>query len=179
MKIFAKTKDLNFKNITGKILSYTIFLKLIIICLIISNWHYSSRILTIQNEVILSIQEKDKFSEDNFKQYLMELNVKFPDVAFAQAKLETANFTSKIFKENNNLFGMRRSSARPTTSSEVESGYASYKNWRLSVQDFCFFNAKYLSDLSKEDYLDYLGKNYAEDPSYSKKILTLLNNGKD
>lgn len=170
MKFFIKTKDLTFKNITKRVISSFIFLKVIIICLIISNIYYANKILYISKEIKLSIQEKDKFTEENLKDYLFELNIKFPDLVFNQAKLETGNFTSKIFKENNNLFGMRKSTSRPTTSIEVENGYAYYNSWRESVQDYAFYQAKFLSDLNREEYLNYLQKNYAEDSLYKSKL---------
>lgn len=173
MKFFIKTKDLTFKNITKRVISSFILLKVIIICLVISNLYYSNRILTISQEIKLSILNKEKFTEENFKDYLYELNIKYPDLVFNQARLETANFTSKVFKENNNLFGMRKSTSRPTTSIEVENGYAYYNNWKESVQDYCMYASKYLSDLSREQYIDYLQRNYAEDSLYKEKLKSI------
>ena len=64
---------------------------------------------------MLIINEKNEFSEEKFKQMLLELNVRFPHIVMAQARLETGNYKSRIFKENNNLFGMKVARRRPTT----------------------------------------------------------------
>lgn len=176
MKIYTQTKDLLFKNITGKVVWYTIALKVIIAGLIFLNFMYSSKILTIDREVRLSIEEHNQFTEQNLKQLILDLNMKFPDIVFAQAKLESGNFKSKVFKQNNNLFGMRQATSRPTTSSEVEGGYAYYANWKESVIDYALYQSKYLSDLTRSQYLAYLGKNYAEDSSYTAGILKVISN---
>lgn len=174
MKIYTQTKDLFLKNITGRIVWYTVILKAIITGLIILNLSYSSKILTIDREIKLSIQDNDRFTEIKLKRLILDLNMKYPDVVLAQAKIESGNFKSKIFLENNNLFGMRQATNRPTTSSQVESGYAYYMNWKESVIDYALYQSKYLSDLTREQYLSYLGKNYAEDPQYKDGIIKVI-----
>lgn len=55
------------------------------------------------------------FSELNLYKKILELGIAYPDVVLAQAKIETGNFTSKIFRENNNMFGMKLPGRRTTT----------------------------------------------------------------
>lgn len=45
------------------------------------------------------------FSTANMLKIMNQIGIAYPDVVLAQARLETGNFTSKVFKENNNLFG--------------------------------------------------------------------------
>ena len=56
------------------------------------------------------------FSEDKLIDMLISLNIKFPHIVLAQAKLESGNYSSKIFKENHNLFGMKEARVRIHTS---------------------------------------------------------------
>ena len=52
------------------------------------------------------------FSEDELVELLNNCNIKYPYIVLAQAKLESSNFTSKIFRQNSNLFGMRKARQR-------------------------------------------------------------------
>lgn len=64
----------------------------------------------------------------------------------AQAAHETGNFTSKIFKENNNLFGMKLPKVRKTFATGEKYGHATFDNLADSVKDFKIYykNFKYL-----------------------------------
>jgi hypothetical protein len=120
-----------------------------------------------KEEKLVIIQEYNQFSEDKLIEKLKELNVKFPYIALAQAKLETGNFTSKVFRENSNLFGMREAKQRITTSQGTENNHAYYTTWVESVLDYSFHQCRYLSGINNEDqYFQYLAQNYAEDPNY-------------
>ncbi|HEY5588403.1 MAG TPA: glucosaminidase domain-containing protein [Candidatus Paceibacterota bacterium] len=170
-KIYILNKDLELKKITKLIVSIILVLLFVILALISFTAYNSYKIIVVEKEIRFSLAEKDKFTSENFKEYLYHLNIKFPDIVYNQARLETANFTSKVFLENNNLFGMKLSTSRPTTSNEVENGYASYKNWHDSAIDFSLYQSKYLSDFTREQYLNYIGKNYASDSLYINKII--------
>ncbi len=59
----------------------------------------------------------------------------------AQSKLETKNYTSNVYNQNNNLFGMKVPSQRPflgSVGSKASDGgnYASYSNDVNSVRDY-------------------------------------------
>jgi flagellum-specific peptidoglycan hydrolase FlgJ len=105
----------------------------------------------------------------------LELNIKYPHIVLAQTQLETGGYKSPIFKENHNLFGMKVATQRPTTNKGEESGHAYYDNWKESVVDYGFYQAKYLSNIKSEnEYLQYLKQFYAEDPNYMPKLLDIL-----
>lgn len=121
--------------------------------------------------VINTKYEQDTtFSEIELVHYLEELNVKYPDIVYAQAKLESGNFKSALFKLNNNLFGMKAICNRPTTSIGSRYGFAYFKTWRDSVLDYVIYQCLYLKDKTYEEYLFYLDTVYAEDPNYINKI---------
>ena len=80
----------------------------------------------------------------------------------AQAAHETGNFESAIFKENNNLFGMKLPAVRKTTAIGQNKGHAIYKTISDSIQDIQIYrnNYKYLSDYSSlEIYVKALKRN--------------------
>lgn len=120
-----------------------------------------------EEEKLVIIQEHNQFSEEKLIDKLKELNVKFPYIALAQAKLETGNFTSKVFREGNNLFGMREAKQRITTAKGTENNHAYYYSWGESVLDYSFYQCRYLSNIhTEEQYLQYLSQSYAENPNY-------------
>ncbi len=79
---------------------------------------------------------------DNYKIILNTLvenginNEPFILIAAAQAMHETGYFTSNVFKNNKNYFGMRQPSVRDTTSLGDKGGYASFATLPDSVTDY-------------------------------------------
>ncbi len=169
-KIDPKTLEPKPINVIGKIILTTIIVTTIIgSALFYSGYKLGKNTLVSlsEEEKLVIIQEHNQFSEDKLIDKLKELNVKFPYIAFAQAKLETGNFTSKVFRESNNLFGMREAKSRITTAKGTQFNHAFYDDWVESVYDFSFHQCRYLSGVNNEDqYFQYLAQNYAEDPNY-------------
>lgn len=123
---------------------------------------------------MLVINQENEFSEEKLKEYIIGLNIKFPHIVFAQAKLESGYFKSTIFKENNNLFGMKIATRRPTTNKGENRGHAAFDSWKESVVDYAFYQARYLGEIKTEgEYIQYLKANYAEDPGYVEKVIKL------
>lgn len=118
---------------------------------------------------------ENEFNPVRLKEYILELNIRFPHIVYAQAQLESGNFTSHIFQVNNNLFGMKEAKRRPTTNKGTENGHAYFNHWRESVVDYAFYQAAYLNDIrSEKEYWEYLGQNYAEDPGYIIKLKNIV-----
>lgn len=125
--------------------------------------------------IIKESAKENEFSPKKLRAYILELNIKFPHIVYAQARLETGNFKSQIFKTNHNLFGMKVATLRPTTNKGEENGHAYYENWKESVVDYAFYQAQYLSDIKTEaEYLEYLKANYAEAPNYMTQLLAII-----
>jgi hypothetical protein len=169
-KIDPKTLEPKPINVVGKIILTTIITTTVIgSTLFYSGFKLGKNALVSlsEEEKLVIIQEHNQFSEDKLIDKLKELNVKFPYIALAQAKLETGNYTSKVFRENNNLFGMREAHQRITTAKGTENNHAYYHTWYESVLDYSFYQCKYLSNITTEElYFDYLSQSYAEDPNY-------------
>lgn len=60
-------------------------------------------------------------------------------VISAQAAFETGNFTSLIWKENNNLFGMKEPQVRDTTATGTNRNHATYNDIEDSLEDFILY----------------------------------------
>ncbi len=98
------------------------------------------------------------------------LPIQHKDIVFNQAKIESGNFTSKIFQEQNNTFGMRCPKQRPTTSIGCNKGYAVYETVYYSVVDYWIWQQIFAKNKSREQYLAYLSRVYATDKNYINKI---------
>jgi hypothetical protein len=126
--------------------------------------------------MVLNDQENESFTPQRLYDYIKELNIKFPDVVFAQAVLESGNFKSAIFRSNHNLFGMKEAGKRIRTCKGTEMNHAFYDNWKESVLDYAFYQASYLDDIkTQEQYLEYLDNNYAEAGNYGKHVQGVIN----
>lgn len=174
--------SLNYKKVTGTWLIAMLLVLLASIALtgfVTVNKLNDVRFISEETKAII-LREADKqneFSPEKLKAYVLELNIKYPHIVMAQAQLETGAFKSAIFKENHNLFGLKQATKRPTTNKGTENGHAYYESWRESVVDYAFYQATYLKDIRTEDeYLQYLGANYAEDPNYVVKIKKIAYN---
>ncbi len=115
------------------------------------------------------------FSVSNMIKVMNKAGILFPDVVLAQARLETGNFTSKVFRENNNLFGMKLPRVRNTTAIGEQNSHADYSSWMQSIIDYKLWQDEVVKKhRTKRAYLRYLSKNYAEDKKYIHKLKQML-----
>ena len=175
-------KTLTFKNVFASWVFFIAMAITTLVAVVIGIIRVNDVSFISEETKAIILREADKaneFSPEKLKAYILELNIKFPHIVYAQAKLETGEFKSKIFKENNNLFGMKVATRRPTTNKGEDNGHAFYVNWKESVVDYAFYSAQYLSNIKTEsEYLDYLGQSYAEDPNYISKIRKIIDKTK-
>ena len=129
----------------------------------------------VSNKVYVDrVVPDQEFSKANLIAMLKDMNVKHYRVAYAQAVVETGNFTSKMFRLNNNLFGMKVSCQRANTCSGSRHGHAYYSTWERSVVDYALYYNKYLSRLSECELYRYLGSHYASDKNYVTKLKQIV-----
>lgn len=148
-----------------------------IICLILlSGYFISVRDVHIEEtEAMIVLMERDRFSEEKLVSSINNMNFRFPHIVYAQCLLETGNFSSPIFIENNNLFGMREAKLRLTLSKGTKRNHAYYNNWKDSLYDYGLYYSTYLYKItSEEDYFNYLQQYYAENPEYVSKLKVLI-----
>mgnify|MGYP003186019212 CR=1 FL=1 len=91
---------------------------------------------------------------------LVHYEIKEPKIVLAQAKLESANYTSSIFKRKNNFLGLYNSKKRQ---------YFEFDHWSeciLAYKKMIEYKHK-----DGEDYYHFLHRiGYAEDPAYLDKV---------
>jgi uncharacterized FlgJ-related protein len=165
------------KNLGEKVLlSVGIFLLTIGTLGIIDSCY--AKLLPGEEEEVTEIHHcEDNLSQtmyDSILNFNYQIRVQHPLVVTAQAILETGNFTSKVFKENNNLYGMTLAKSRPTLAIGVRNGYAVYRTWQESAIDYALWQSSFARNLSEEDYYLILKRLYAEDKEYVNKVKNVL-----
>ncbi len=118
---------------------------------------------------------------DSFEMLITDVGIRHPKVVLAQMVHETNWFTSRIYHENKNYFGMKYNTRGYSIG--IHRGHAKYSSYEDSLLDYAAWQRRVLA-LSKkrittdEEYLKLLDnlpicKNcrYAEDPKYTKSIL--------
>jgi len=127
---------------------------------------------TIVNQPIptkVKIDQFKLFSEFTLRRLIYILEIQHPQIVFIQAEIESGHFSSPIFRENNNLFGMKMAERRKTVAIGVNRGHAKYSSWQASVLDYKLMQKRYAHNKSRNQYFVYL-KHYAEDANYVNKI---------
>lgn len=148
-------------------------MKRLVLCLVLFLVVMYPRTVSRTSDVVAQVVTE--FSEPNLITYMRKIGIVYPDIVLAQAKIETGNFTSVIFRENNNLFGMKVARSRPTTAVGKSRNHAVYETWLLSLIDYKLWQDRMIHRApTKRKYLEYLSRNYAEDKTYVRKIKNLL-----
>jgi uncharacterized FlgJ-related protein len=115
-------------------------------------------------------KERNTINREKLAKELKECGIKFPHIIMAQAIIESARFTSELYKNNNNLFGMMIPGSRNTTNIAANGKYAKYDTWQRCVLDMGYlqqYNLKGVRLNTDEDYFIYLkNSNYAEATNY-------------
>tara|TARA_R100000081_G_C4743437_1_gene130255 strand:- start:209 stop:769 length:561 start_codon:yes stop_codon:yes gene_type:complete len=122
-------------------------------------------------EKVLIVEEMNQFSEEALIEEISRLNFKFPHIVLAQSILETGYYESKIFKENNNLFGMKEARVRVNLAEGTQYGHAYYNNWKESVMDYALWYSTYAYKCNTEKQLyKLLDRQYAEASAYVSSL---------
>lgn len=183
------------KNLICEIEDYQTTLKIVLVILaiaLVALCTLSIQYITLSNKYELLIEEEtiqeqelspeyaigywlintpDSINDDILYDFLLENNAWYPEILLAQAKLESGNYSSRIFQSSNNLYGMKRVHKRPTTQQGGDKGYGYYSNWCLSVLDRILWDKfTFKNKPSKEEYLKAM-RGYAEDPHYIEKLI--------
>ena len=113
--------------------------------------------------------DSSKLNRELLVSYILEKNIPHPEVAYAIVRQES-NMCSKLFKSNNNLFGMKHPGVRPTKSLGRKNGFAHFEKWQHSVDDYKLY-LEFVNGhkISKPAYLKHLDQNYAHE-GYSEYL---------
>lgn len=94
-------------------------------------------------------------------------NIREPEYVYAQAKLESGNFTSKVFRTKNNFLGLRG-----------KNGYFSFDYWADCIR--CYAGCVERHRKPDEEFLPFLRRRkYAEDEAYLYKVKNMIDKNHD
>ena len=115
------------------------------------------------NYVVVPI-DRLELNKENFFLVCQIYDIKFPEIVYAQARLESGNFKSKLFQTKNNFLGLYNSKIKD---------FYEFDHWTdclLGYKDLLQF--KYEGDENVQNYYYKFLKElpYAEDPNYISKV---------
>ncbi len=117
------------------------------------------------------------FNYELFYEYMELISIRNKNIVISQSILETNWFSSDIFLENNNLFGMKEPRVRKTTAMGTNRGHAIYNHWTYSVDDYKYWYRYMTRNKEYKNYYNFLtAMGYAEDIYYIPKLKTIKNN---
>lgn len=128
----------------------------------------------IKTETEINLITNNTFSKDKLIEQIKKLPFKYKDIVLAQAIIESGNFKSPVFLENHNMFGFREAKQRLTVSVGTNLNHAIFLNWEQCVLERLLYEARYLNDLTREEYLEYLDRVYSESGTYRKTIEQII-----
>ena len=177
MKLYRyDSKNLQYKKIPylKNIFKYSLIAVTIFTFLGVNTSPIRTEYVTDTEEVLL-VQESNKFTEEKLILKIKELNLPYPHITLAQAKLESGEFGSRIFKENHNLFGMKEARVRVNLAQGTQYGHAYYNNWEESVLDYAFWYSSYARKCKSEKELFHLlDQQYAEANQYVSSLKRII-----
>ncbi len=138
----------------------------------------SARIEQYERDTFLDNMDDMPFSIENLYTAMVYVGIKNPEILLKQAYLESGGFTSELWMDYNNPFGMKHGKIRETTSMGpvMRLGYASYRTWAEAVRDMKHFQDYWeTKGWDMEDYGYFLvNLPYATDKDYLVKLDRLV-----
>ena len=104
-----------------------------------------------------------ELNKENFFLVCKIYEVQFPEIVYAQARLESGNFKSKLFQTKNNFLGLYNSKIKD---------FYEFDHWTDCIKGYkTLLQFKYKGDNNIETYYEFLiNLPYAQDPNYTQKI---------
>ena len=127
-------------------------------------------------------RELEYLTKENLWLTIKAMDIEYPEIAFAQAILETGHFKSHNCKEANNLFGMMMPNVRETVAvGKNERGFAVYETWIHSVQDYALYQEFMMRKrkMTRSQYLSFIDRKYSESRGYAKKLRDIIKRHQD
>ena len=120
----------------------------------------------------VSSTKSPSMTGSNVYREIVNVGIIYPDIAYAQALLESGSFTSLLARKNHNIFGMRVPTKRPTTATGKRNGYATYSSWQESIQDYKIWQTHLFKrhPMNREQFKAYIDKYYSTSSNYLVKI---------
>lgn len=104
-----------------------------------------------------------ELNKENFFLVCEIYDVQFPEIVYAQARLESGNFKSKLFETKNNFLGLYNSKIKD---------FYEFEHWTECILGYKeLLQFKYTGDEQIETYYQFLiDLPYAMDPQYITKV---------
>jgi len=175
---YLNRTKLVYKRVNGYYIIIGILISYILLYVVLPTKIIES--ITHHKTPAIIVDDNNTFSKDLLIEMLFESNVKYPMVVYAQAVLESSNFTSESFRSYNNLFGLKKARQRPTMAkTTIGLGHGYFETWRECVADYCilqtFHREKLKTITSDNEYLRHLiDIGYAEDTVYINKLTDII-----
>lgn len=183
--LIFNTENLSFDNPNVLYVRWKVCMIIVLLSIVVSGYVGYLNSKTITNNKVVhtytsstdTIFENNEFSKEKFVEVLYKVNVKYPHIVMAQAIIESGNFTSSIFKQNNNMFGMRLPRQRATIAIGEQNGFAIYNSWKDCIYDYALYQYSVMSTCnSEEEYFNRLEERYAQDTTYVSVLKSTIKN---
>ena len=118
------------------------------------------------------INQPEEVNDSILYVFLKDNNAWYPEILLKQAKLESGNYTSNVYNNSNNLYGMKKVGSRQTTQlKNTYNGYGCYTNWCESVLDRMLWDVNRFNNIkpTEEEYLEAMNI-YAEAENYAELL---------
>lgn len=155
------TKDLEIikqPNYKGLLKGSMVF-NILLVGLVISAFKTKPEIVYITKEKIVEkvkvVPEDINLTDSAILKELVKGKCILPNVALAQAKVETGHYKSVVCKENKNLFGIKKHKCKYVLGEK--NNHAIYKTYKDNIK--CYLHIQ-------EHYLSKIDGKYAEAPGY-------------
>lgn len=130
----------------------------------------NSRLRVLEDNVCIRLEQPEfldeELNDNTLFKALKYYNVEEPSIVLAQAKLESANYKSKLYKEKNNLFGLYNSKSQQ---------YFTFEHWTDCI--IAYKNMIQRRRKEGEDYYKFLQRiRYAKDKEYIDKLKEINRN---
>lgn len=136
---------------------------IILICIIGLVFSSLTTMTHLKPDYVVVPIDRLELNKENFFLVCEIYDIKFPEIVYSQARLESGNFKSKLFQTKNNFLGLYNSRIKD---------FYEFDHWTdclLGYKDLLQF--KYNGDDNQETYYKFLKElPYAMDPEYTQKV---------
>ncbi|AFF28215.1 gp217 [Sphingomonas phage PAU] len=127
-----------------------------------------------------STSSKIKNKEDLYV-YMKKAGIKFPELVWSQAMMESAWMNSAVFNRSNNLFGMKKSGKRDHLQIHKRNdSYSHFETIKKCVLDYKLHQEQVLKIENIKNESQYMRRliktGYCPDEGYARKILAIRKN---
>lgn len=136
------------------------------------NKHYETKVKEYEDQDRIDEIKAMEFSLPLLEEYIDLVDPSLMGVPIRQFILETGWFKSELFTVYNNISGMKYPYIRKTTATGMAMGYAKYRHWTDSVDDYIYWRDHWKEKgYSTENYYNFLSDvNYSSSCSYEKLL---------